>query len=172
MERVREALENLLGEPAEFPAVLPMPGFHLFVGASIPLSDCRRDLADCGSTHFDMQYLHIPWSQWYTHIDLDNTISFTLALKLPEAGGGLALWESLTLDRMRSDLPEHLVAGIPSAANTTRCSVTPYHVGSMVVHNGKLLHQIAGVSKAGPYEERITLQGHGIFADGSWRLYW
>jgi hypothetical protein len=172
LERVRKGVEDLLGAPVDYPAELPTPGFHLFIGPSIPLRDCRRDVADCGSTHFDMQYEHIPWTRWYERVNLEDTISFTLALKLPEAGGCLALWKSLNLDLLRRNLPGHSFADLPAAANVARCSLIPYSVGTMVLHNGKLLHQIAGVSTAGPHEERITLQGHGVFADGAWRLYW
>jgi len=172
MERVRDALQEYLGDPVDYPAALPTPGFHLFIGAAIPRTDCRRNLVDCGSTHFDMQYEHIPWNRWYAHVDLENTISFTLALKLPTAGGGLALWESLTLDQVRSDLASKRHNDIPSLANATRCTIVPYAAGVMVVHEGKLLHQMAGVPRAGVSEERITLQGHGVFANGAWHLYW
>lgn len=172
VERVRDALENYLDARVEYPTQLPPPGFHIFIGAAIPQTDCARNVADCSSSHFDMQYEHIPWNRWYSHVDVERTISFTLALKLPTAGGGLTLWESLTLKRMRKNLATQRFFDIPSAANATSCSLIPYAVGSMVVHNGHLLHQMTGVPRTRVTDERITLQGHGVLADGVWRLYW
>lgn len=172
VERVRCTLGDHLGAHVEYPAALPTPGFHIFIGRAIPKTDCARNVADCGSSHFDMQYERIPWNRWYAHVDLENTISFTLALKLPAAGGGLALWESLTLAQMRTDLASKTFPDIPSAANATPYDIIPYAIGSMVVHNGHLLHQMAGVLRASVADERITLQGHGVLADGAWRLYW
>lgn len=172
VEKVRQVLEIHLGARVEYPAGLPAPGFHIFIGAAIPKTDCTRERAGCGSSHFDMQYQHIPWNRWYTHIDSENTVSFTMALKLPAAGAGLLVWESLTVERMREQSTNLQTSDIPSAANVTPCLMIPYRMGSMVVHNGHVLHQIAGVQQASVKDERITLQGHGIFADGAWRLYW
>jgi hypothetical protein len=172
VERVREVLEDQLREPVEYPQTLPPPGFHIFIGAAIPKTDCARNVADCGSSHLDMQYQHLPWERWYKSVDMENTISFTLPLKLPAAGGGLTIWKSLTLERLRAALAGNLYTDIPSAANATPGTTIPYTVGSIVIHNGHLLHQMAGISRASVTDERITLQGHGIFADGAWRLYW
>lgn len=180
-ERVRSALEHHLGARVEYPAVLPTPGFHIFIGAAIPKTDCSRNVSDCGSSHFDLQYDEIPWDRWYTHVDFENAISLTLALKLPAAGGGLTFWESITLEGVRaasaklgfSDIYQgYEKLSIPSLANTTPCSTIPYAVGSMVLHNSHVLHQMAGIGKVSVADERITVQGHGVLADGAWRLFW
>ena len=42
----------------------------------------------------------------------------------------------------------------------------------MALHAGHLLHQIAPGTALQPQDERITLQGHGVYVDGAWRLYW
>jgi hypothetical protein len=34
------------------------------------------------------------------------------------------------------------------------------------------LCQIAAVDRAYPDDERITLQGHGLYCDGAWTIYW
>ncbi|KYF55854.1 hypothetical protein BE08_05030 [Sorangium cellulosum] len=172
VERVRAALADRLGEAVEYPAVLPSPGFHLFIGAAIPRNDCSRRPEDCASSHFDMQYRHIPWTRWYTSIDLERTISFTLPLKLPAAGGGLTVWRSLTLERLRADLESRVFPDLSAAAGATPSATIPYTVGALVVHRGHMLHQAAGIARAKVKDERITLQGHGVFADGAWRLYW
>jgi hypothetical protein len=73
---------------------------------------------------------------------------------------------------MRVDLASGRWADIASAAHATPGARIPYTVGRVVVHSGHLLHQAAGVTKVAVTDERITLQGHGVFADGAWRLYW
>lgn len=180
-ERVRCALETILGAPVEYPAVLPTPGFHIFIGAAIPKTDCSRNVSDCRSTHFDLQYDEIPWNRWYAKVDFARGISLTLALKLPAAGGGLTYWEAITLERVRAALASkgfsdiyqgYDTLNIPSLANATPSSTIPYAVGSMVVHDSHVLHQMAGIEKTSVTDERITVQGHGVFADGAWRLFW
>lgn len=91
MERVQDALAEHLGAPVEYAPALPSPGFHIFIGRAIPRGECARHVADCGSSHCDMQYQHIPWERWYAAIDREDTISFTLPLRLPVAGGGLVI---------------------------------------------------------------------------------
>jgi hypothetical protein len=180
-ERVRCGLEPHLGAPVEYPAAVPTPGFHIFIGAAIPKTDCSRNLADCGSSHFDLQYDEIPWDRWYTHVDFENAISLTLALKLPAAGGGLTFWDEITLERVRaaserlgfSDIYRgYEKLDIPSVAHATPSATIPYAVGSLVLHDSHLLHQMAGIPKISVTDERITLQGHGVLADGAWRLFW
>jgi len=181
VERARRALEHCLGARVEYPSVLPPPGFHIFIGAAIPKTDCARNVTDCDSTHFDIQYNHIPWNRWYTEVEFEKAISLTLALKLPAAGGGLTYWESITLERVRAALTSRGFSdiyqgyeklNIPSVANATPCSTIPYAVGSMVVHSSHVLHQMAGVTRASVTDERITFQGHGVLADGAWRFFW
>lgn len=46
----------------------------------------------------------------------------------------------------------------------------PYRDGELVVHDGKSPHQ-AALACDGDCE-RITLQGHGIYLDRRWLLYW
>jgi hypothetical protein len=180
-ERVRCGLEHHLGRPVEYPAALPTPGFHIFIGAAIPKTDCSRNVSDCTSSHFDLQYDEIPWDRWYHHVDFEDAISLTLALKLPAAGGGLTFWESITLERVRaasarlgfSDIYQgYGKLDIPSVAHSTPGSTLPYTVGSLVLHSSHVLHQMAGIPKVSATDERITLQGHGVLADGAWRLFW
>lgn len=102
MQRVRLRLAAQLEQPVEYPPTLPSPGFHIFIGRAIPSADCLGNRDGCGSCHFDLQYEYIPWSRWYANVDLENTISFTLPLNLPASGGGLILWEALSVERMRN----------------------------------------------------------------------
>ncbi len=172
MDRVRAALASRLEDPVAYSPRFPSPGFHIFIGAAIPTYDCSRNAADCASAHFDMQHRYIPWERWYADVDLTRTISFTLPLKLPSRGGGLTLWESLTLERLRADLEGGVFPDIASAAHAVPRRTIPYTPGRLVVHGGHVLHQSAGIARATVSDERITLQGHGVRADGVWRLYW
>jgi hypothetical protein len=172
MERTRAKLAEHLDGPVEYAPELPSPGFHIFIGAAIPTTDCPRSAEDCASCHFDTQHDLIPWERWYTAVDLRDTISFTLPLKLPAEGAGLMLWESLDLDQMREHLAAKRFADLPSAAQVTPSTTIPYAAGRLVLHNGHVLHQMVGVPRLVVTDERITLQGHGVFADAAWRLYW
>jgi hypothetical protein len=172
IDRVRARLADQLEQPVEYPPTLPSPGFHIFIGRAIPRVDCGGKREDCGSCHFDLQHEFIPWARWYTNVDVENTISFTLPLNLPAAGGGLIIWESLSLERMRDYIRKDRIGEIESAAHATPGTTLRYAVGRLVLHNGHMFHQMAGVPKISVRDERITLQGHGVLADGVWRLYW
>lgn len=172
LERVRAAVADHLGAAAEFAQALPAPGFHIFIGAAIPRTDCAQRAGDCASSHFDLQYRYVPWQRWYADADTASTISFTLPLRLPHAGGGLTVWDELDLERLRDELARGTFADVASAAHVSPSRTIPYEVGSLVLHSGHVLHQIAGVRSASVTDERITLQGHGIYAGGAWRLYW
>ncbi|BAE50705.1 hypothetical protein [Paramagnetospirillum magneticum] len=47
----------------------------------------------------------------------------------------------------------------------------PYREGEMVIHDGQSPHR-AVLACTGMCDERITLQGHGLFVDHRWLLYW
>jgi hypothetical protein len=42
----------------------------------------------------------------------------------------------------------------------------------MIVHSGLTVHQAVIGKDLKPSEHRITLQGHGLFTQGSWQIYW
>jgi hypothetical protein len=172
IDRVRARLHEHLGQPVEYAPTLPSPGFHIFIGRAIPYGDCARAREDCASCHFDLQHEFIPWKRWYASVDLEHTLSFTLPLNLPKQGGGLKFWHGMSVETMRDYIRKDRFGDIATAAHTTPSDTLRYAVGRLVLHNGHTLHQMAGVSKVSVADERITLQGHGVFADGVWRLYW
>jgi hypothetical protein len=172
VERVRARLADHLDQPVEYPSYLPSPGFHIFIGRAIPKRDSSRQSEDCGSCHFDIQHNLIPWQQWYTSIDPGDTFSFTLPLKLPSEGGGLTFWESHSVDRMNDYMNTGRFGEIVATAHAMASATIRYTPGRLVLHNGHMLHKMAGVPRIFATDERITLQGHGILADGVWRLYW
>jgi len=94
-------------------------------------------------------------------------ISFTLPVVLPDAGAGLWHW----------DLLHQEVAGMSQGEkekviSSRSKSYYAYKTGTMLVHSGHQLHQIAAIPNFRADEERITLQGHGLLVDGVWWLYW
>ncbi len=157
-ERVAAALAQALGEPACYVERLALPGFHIY------LFDKAFE-QPIAPIHFDLQYRFHDWSA--TDADLDHPISFTLPIALPQHGGGLNTWDiSLAERRQRaSETPQELAQSCPRIFHA-------YQRGHMALHSGHLLHQIAPGTDLQPQDERITLQGHGLYAQGMWRLYW
>jgi hypothetical protein len=149
------ALQQALGAPCRLMEDRAIPGFHIWRGAGIP-----RFGFDAGSVHFDLQYLDVGLhdGEWPGAGDV---ISFTLPLRLPKAGGGLNIWDI--------HYPEPAGWEVRPYKDVSRVN---YTVGSLVLHTGHELHQIAPVEQVEDQDERICLQGHGVHRDGCWWLYW
>jgi len=157
-DRLKHALEEATGAPVIYEKELALPGFHIF------LSDKMFE-KPIASVHFDLQFESIQWD--YEDVDYDNLISFTLPITLPHTGGGLYYW-----DIFRPDVKDLLRRELDALKETKERKYHPYEVGNLVVHNGLMLHQIAPGKDLAPDDSRITLQGHGLFCDGAYRLYW
>lgn len=151
-------LVDLIG-PVVFESELALPGFHVF--APKPgqiMCDASCVMASVGgSIHWDLQHLcHSSFWLRYDKVEWKYPLSFTLALQLPAAGGGLQFWPDCTN---------------ASLATSSAAQSINYCVGNMVIFMLPLLHQIAPVKTLSPTDRRITLQGHGLRCDGVWRLY-
>jgi hypothetical protein len=151
--RLGEVLNESLQTRTLFEKRLAMPGFHVWLSGSIP----RNKTA---SVHFDLQYLPIvePGRQ----AGPVETMSFTIPIRLPGAGGGLNVWPL----RWPEDRAQ------AKGALATPCERMEYRPGEMVLHNGLWLHQIGEVSDVTPDDIRITLQGHAVRMDDRTILYW
>ncbi|MFJ9820103.1 hypothetical protein ACIRU3_33505 [Streptomyces sp. NPDC101151] len=160
-DRLGKALTDHLDAPVRFPEHLALPGFHIWLEDAI----FTRPQAP---VHFDLQYQAFDWPPG---TDTDRLLSFTLPLRVPAAGGGLNLWEATYQDFRRS-----LARGwVESAADLQRfhpLRYVPYTPGHLYVHSGHVLHQVAPSSSVRRGDERLTLQGHGVWCDGRWLLYW
>ena len=99
--------------------------------------------------------------------DFDRTVSFTLSLTLPRQGAGLKVWEDRHRDQVWSNTRSQFMQKVGRTATIFHA----YSEGSMVVHSGHLVHQMAlgDILEEG---ERVTLQGHGVWCNGIWQLYW
>ncbi len=158
-KRLANTLAQFLLAPTSYQHSLALPGFHIFLS-------CKFFEQPIASIHCDLQYELVNWES-KDKTDFTQPISFTLAISLPKFGAGLNIW----------DLTHQEVIGIPESdfkqlINSRNKSFCPYKVGQLVIHSGHTVHQIAPAKNIQPNDERITLQGHGLFSQGSWQLYW
>lgn len=156
--RVMYALSIYLQAEVRTADDLALPGFHVWEGLNVPTSSL--------SIHFDLQYLAIPWPG-VARADRTRPLSFTLPVALPKAGGGLNSWDL----RYEAQATGRIATPDEMTRSRTR-TFHPYAEGAMTLHSGHTLHQIAAVERAEPDDERITLQGHGLYCDGAWTIYW
>ena len=111
-----------------------------------------------GHPHTDEPYERVNWGQ-----NFSNPFSFTLALEMPAAGGGLDFWagvtdEDIDLYNQASELPPH--------------EHMRYEEGFLYIHDGLTPHRIANCGDMEKGEHRITLQGHGVtLEDGNTAIY-
>ncbi len=157
-QRVLDKLIEVMGEPVQYYPRLARPGFHIF------LADAVFENPIC-KIHVDMPYSHILWQPW-EQVDITRGLSFTLSLALPAGGGGLNLWPQIP--------PEDALAQGADPDLQTK-GLEPllfrYSVGSMVIHHGHTIHQIAPFRGMQAGDERITLQGHAIHSSQGWLAY-
>jgi len=139
---------------------LALPGFHVWEGMNVPTSSL--------SIHFDLQYMSIPWVD-AQRADRSRPLSFTLPIALPKRGGGLNIWD-LSYDAHVSGTDPYVP--LEELTRTRTRTFHRYEQGVLALHSGHTLHQIAAVDKVYPDDERITLQGHGLYCDRAWTIYW
>jgi hypothetical protein len=160
-DRLAAALTDRLDAPVRYTETFALPGFHLWLAGAVFL----RPRAP---VHFDLQYQFFTWPNG---VDPDRVLSFTLPIRLPAAGGGLNTWEA-----GYSEFRDALRRGWVDCAGDLRrfhpLRYVPYTPGELVAHSGHLLHQVAPSSSVRDDDERLTLQGHGIWHGDHWLLYW
>lgn len=156
---LRDTLEDFLGGDCIFLAEKALPGFHVFEHHEY-LSNWRNQIP-----HFDRQYECLHWPFQMSTFSTEH-ISFTLPVKLPRTGGGLLLWETELRDMLCND--KQIAKRIAKQASREEIS---YEVGKLFIHSGHRLHQISPW-KSNPGDQRITMQGHALFHEGEWIVYW
>ena len=180
-----------LGDLVVFDDNLALPGFHIFgpkKGVVMSKQDCFYLQQPLASIHTDIQYKEHKeyWSQ-FKHVDLQNTLSFTMSIKLPTHGGGLYIWDWAEFDQEmidtfnfqhndeKVDVLKNKYLWDNGSVNGYNPTEEPlyeeYVEGNMVYFIGHLVHQIAPATVCEPTDRRITLQGHGVKCDGIWRCY-
>jgi len=162
-QRVLDRLGCELRAPVVLWKKFAIPGFHIWLTRGI----CTTPVA---SIHFDLQYVHLKLNGSDSPRS-DQVLSFTLPIKLPRAGGGLNVWD-LDYQEYQEARARGFVESINEIKRFKTMSFLRYEVGTLVLHSGHMLHQIAPTSKLEQNDERVTLQGHGLFLEGAWHLYW
>ncbi len=159
-DRLLQTLRERLHCEVAFEPRAARPGFHIFRP-----NDDLTILA--GNRHFDVQFEQIAWPD-RDRFDFSTPLSYTLAIRLPHSGGGLNIWPLTKTEYESMD-----------AAARSRFDVNgsieyvPYQEGSLVCHSGLLMHTGAAArTTLRPDDMRITLQGHALWCDEGYRLYW
>jgi hypothetical protein len=154
-QKVTATLAQRLGEPVALARRQARPGFHVFLADPAFEEPVAR-------VHCDLQHALLDWDGRTP----EATLSFTLALELPAAGGGMDVW-ALRQAEWLALTPAQRLAAMAEAARRD----IAYAPGELVLHSGELVHRIAATPLT-PTDRRITLQGHGVRLDGRWQLYW
>ena len=167
-----EKLQGELEEPVVIDGFLSYPGFHIFApktGSVIEQEYIDLFEKPLGSVHVDVQNEeHHDYWQTFEHVNFDDTMSFTISLKLPSGGGGLYTWEDeVNPYSFNYTTTEQKLTELKGSSITNL-----YNEGEMVYFMGYLLHQMMPGVNVQPDDRRITVQGHGQKCDGVWRLYW
>ena len=160
---IQAAIERNFQAKTQYTTDLAIPGFHIWQFPGIFTKPTA-------SIHFDLQYQNLKW-QDFEKVDFSRSISFTLPIQLPKCGGGLNVWH-LKYEEFVDAYNKGLVVQVEEMQSSKKQTFHSYKVGNLVIHSGHSLHQIAPVEQAYEDDERITLQGHGIYCDGEWQLYW
>ncbi len=158
-KKLSHSLSNTLDASVTYYDKTALPGFHIFLAHKafeLPM----------GSIHMDSQYRLLDWPL-LEPLDSYPLISFTLAISLPKSGGGLNLWDihHEEIDK----LSQVEFSNLPLKREKKFCN---YKVGTMIVHSGHQLHQIAPAKNIISNDMRITLQGHALFFQNIWHVYW
>ena len=162
-EMLSTVLEEHLGASVSYEESFALPGFHIWLSRALSTKPVT-------SIHFDLQYQSLEW-QDADKIDFTRLISFTLPIRLPTRGGGLNMW-NITYPEFVQARRQGTVQSVQDFPSSMEHQYYPYTVGHLVVHSGYSLHQIAPVPEVYDTDRRITLQGHGLWVAGQWKLYW
>jgi hypothetical protein len=162
-EKVSAALQESLQREVRTYPEYNLPGFHIYQGnPNLPLG------LYCGGTiHYDTPHKR---ANFQFAVSDEEVFSFTLPIQLPKRGGGLNYWP---------EIPAHLPAGDwfhqspPETKEWLAKNVKhlKYNTGLLVIHDCNILHQMSNEVKTDPDDWRITLQGHGIFREDHWMIY-
>lgn len=183
-QAVYARLEALLEAPVRPMEGYSRPGFHIF--ESLHGED---PIVSPSEVHYDSELFAALFDSLpadkkrftkEAFFDPDATLSFTLALQIPQHGAGLYLWPTLQREEIISyttTLDVDRFAAMACLLGRHRREFVPYKVGQLVMHNGQQVHWIAPMQlEAGATieagDKRITLQGQGIKHNGVWEIFW
>jgi hypothetical protein len=143
--KVGSYFETETGLPPVFFDNIALPGFHIFDHNASNLQ---------GYAHQDTPHLNL-----FSGTDYSRPFTFTLPVRLPRLGGGLNTWPD-------SDVTKHTdPKELPPPV------YFPYTTGTLYIHDGLMLHQVANNVPIEVDDMRITLQGHGVCFSDSFTLF-
>ncbi|WP_329956051.1 hypothetical protein [Collimonas silvisoli] len=166
------ALRGHLRQTVGFYPGAALPGFHIFAAHPAFEASDRHDLTHeewfrrRDADGFPGNPIHVDTAHLAIGLPAAPTISFTLAIAMPQGGAGMKIWP-LTAEHMQR-IDE---GGKLQLLRRTASRCVAYRTGGLFVHSGDFFHQARGL----PFHEqqyRITLQGHGAWLDGQWQLFW
>lgn len=161
LDRVAAIVAEYVGESCTFFEGVALPGFHIFEGRGIATGRWPNQ-------HFDLQYRGL---RWPGPLDEERTLSFTLALEVPQAGAGLEIWDLTEAEFIRLERMGRRVT--MESLGTLRPSwVHRYQPGWMALQTRPIMHRIATTPYVIAGDRRITMQGHAIAVDDRWVIYW
>ena len=172
ISRVSEVISKELGTEAFLDPNYAYPGFHVFRGRESMLYGTRFG----GSIHLDAPHIT---SEFPFKFDRGRPITFTLALSMPRNGGGMNYWlEDEALKHIKGDRPPEDISSLyenlpPIFKNWVDVNkkYEKYTIGTLYVHDGQTLHQVANEVPTFSDDIRVTLQGHGVYRKEGLMLY-
>lgn len=168
-------LACVLEESVEYGERLALPGFHIFefYGAKSPRLQDFQGYESAEQSAFERAHFDTQFRQAVPDWAPEATVSFTLPLKQPPGGTGLAIWP---LDCAAAIQRKLSTADLAKYATQNAYERVTYKTGRMILHDGfllhSLLHNLAGAGAPAPKGQRITLQGHGVRRNGRWTIFW
>lgn len=156
--RLQNLLESKLKRPVRFRKDAALPGFHIFFNHPIFKKVPNQ-------WHFDQDYLLLKWKH---HIGLEDCVSFTLPISIPESGAALDV-----LDLNFSYLSKYRRHQWPTLIKKADYSSFPHRLGKLMIQDGLRLHRIAPLRRVGKKNEaRITFQGLAVRQGAHWEIFW
>lgn len=162
LARVCNAVEAATGAPVQLADGLAPPGFHIYRGNSAAPTGLRFG----GTVHVDTPHRRHAFA-----FPVAATLSFTLPVALPRAGGGMFWWRDVPSDLLQASALPLAMAPDAFAWFDVHKRHLAYKAGAMVLHDGTMVHQVANDRPTADDEWRITLQGHGVRGGGAWHIY-
>lgn len=171
-------LMQKLKAPVSYRENLGLPGFHIFLSHKAlehPKSLTHQQWYNYrysqpevvgNAIHCDTSHMLVDW-ETKKDIDFSKPISFTLAISLPKSGGGMYVW-----DLQRDETIGITTGELLKLLNSRDKVLYSYKPGNLILHSGQNYHQVAPISDRVANDVRITLQGHGLFHEGKWQLFW
>lgn len=158
-DRTKIFLEDIYKAPFDFYDNCGLPGFNIY------LDDDFFEIA-FATRHVDRQYLDIDWKG--KEIDESKTLSFTCYLKLPANGGGMNVWNVKYDDVKDIEDPEER----ENVFDTRGYEFKEFKEGEIALHDGLGFHQVAPYDDFVDGDNRISYQGHAVWADDRYWIHW